>query len=126
MYHILATISAHHCTASTFESTDWQNILALYDMLKKIDPSPIVLLNRAVILSKTANVKKALEQLDEIKNIQIIQSYMPYYTTRAELHFMNKEPEKAAELLNNALKLSSKEKHIRLIYKKLKEYSEKK
>ena len=38
IYHILATISAHHCTAKDFRSTDWKSILSLYDNLIEFDP----------------------------------------------------------------------------------------
>ena len=51
-YQILATISAHHCAATSDGTTDWENILSLYQNLTQIDNSPIVLLNKAVAVSK--------------------------------------------------------------------------
>lgn len=124
IYHILATISAHHCTALTYESTDWESILSLYDLLIKIDKSPIILLNRAIVLSKTSGPKKALEQLVKIKKNPAFDSYLPYYTTMAELYFQNHEPKTAIDFLEKALKLPIKEPHKALINNKIKKYSD--
>jgi RNA polymerase sigma-70 factor (ECF subfamily) len=124
IYHILATISALHCTASDYKSTDWISILHMYDMLIEIDKSPIVLLNRAVVISKTSNPKKALEQLEKIKDNSTFHSYLPYYTTKAELHFRNNQQKIAIELLNRALKLPIGKNHKSFINKRLQEYSE--
>lgn len=125
IYHILATISAQHCTAPTFQATDWKSILSLYDMLADIDPSPIILLNRAIVISKTSGIKDALLQLDKIKDHTALRAYLPYFTTRAELHFQNNEPEIATNLLNEALNLPIKKSHKSLINKRLKIYSKK-
>ncbi|WP_101450302.1 RNA polymerase sigma factor [Aquimarina sp. MAR_2010_214] len=123
IYHILATISAHHCTALDFKSTDWKSILSLYDMLIKIDNSPIVLLNRAIVFSKTASPKKALQQLEKIKDNSVFSSYFPYYTTKATLHFQNKESKKAKKLLDDALKKFDTRNHKHLINKVLNDFS---
>lgn len=123
IYHILATISAHHCTAENFKSTDWQGILSLYDSLLEIDNSPIVMINRAIIISQTSGSKSALEAIDNIKDKAPLLSYLPFYTTRAQLHFKNKQPEIAVDLLNKALKLQLNEIDKKLINNKLNEYS---
>lgn len=125
IYHILATISAQHCTTVDYESTDWKSILDLYDMLVQIDKSPIVLLNRAIVLSKTSHPKQALEQLSKIGDNPAFQTYLPYFTTKAELHFQNREPQKAVDFLNEALKLPLDKNHKALINSKLREYSKK-
>ena len=126
IYHILATISAHHCTALDFQSTDWESILSLYDMLLEIDSSPIVQLNRAIVFSKTANPKQALKQLEEIEDNSLFSSYFPYYMTKATLYHQNKESKKAVELLNEALKQFDTETHKHLINKALRDFSKKK
>ncbi|MCE7990404.1 MAG: sigma-70 family RNA polymerase sigma factor [Roseivirga sp.] len=125
IYHILATISAQHCTARTYNATDWESILSLYDMLAAIDKSPVVLLNRAIVLSKTAGPKEALKAMNSIKDNTTFNSYLPYYTTKADLHFQNGEGHAAALLLNKALTLPLEEKTKTLIYNKISEYSEK-
>ena len=125
IYHILATISAHHCTASTFESTDWKSILSLYDLLLQINRSPIVLLNRAVVLSKTNGPQSALKEISKIKQLSVLASYLPYYTTKAELHFQNQETQKAISTLKEALKLPLNQNHKTIINSKLEAYSKK-
>src|SRR5207244_13321899 len=47
-YHLQAGIAACHCAASDYESTDWPQILSLYDRLLELDDSPVIALNRAV------------------------------------------------------------------------------
>ena len=123
LYHILATISAHHCTAKTFGDTDWESILTLYDSLIQIDASPIIQLNRAVVRSKLTNPKQALKEIDLISEIPALQSYLPYYTVKAELHFQNSEPKKAVLLLEYALSLAENQKVKLHILNKLEEYS---
>jgi RNA polymerase sigma factor (sigma-70 family) len=125
IYHILATISAHHCTSKNFDSTDWESILALYNHLIELDKSPIVLLNRALVVYKTSNAKNGLAALDQIKDQSTLLTYLPYYTTKAELYFKNGETEKAKLLLIDALKLPMQEKIKSLINSKISEYSKK-
>lgn len=126
IYHLLATISAQHCTAPTYETTDWESILSLYDMLMDIDKSPIVQLNRAIVLSKTASPKEALRQLNTIESTPVFDTYLPYYTTKAALHYQNNEALIAINFLNKALKLPLEEKTKSLIYNTIKDYSRKK
>ena len=121
-YHILATISAHHCTSMDYESTNWESILSLYDNLIKIDNSSIVQLNRTVVISKIRGVKVALKELESIKDKSILHNYLPYYTTKAEFHFQNNEKEAAKKLLNKALKLPLKGNTTLLINNILKKY----
>jgi RNA polymerase sigma-70 factor (ECF subfamily) len=123
IYHILATISAHHCTAKDFESTDWEGILSLYELLVEIDDSPIVWLNRAIILSKTADARSGLEAIDMINNSAVLLSYLPYYTAKAQLHYLNNEVSVAIKLLNDALKLSINDNDKTLIISKISQYS---
>lgn len=50
-YHLEAAIAARHCSAKSFEKTDWVSICHLYDRLLEISPSPMVAINRAVAVS---------------------------------------------------------------------------
>ncbi len=121
-YHILATISAHHCTATSFETTDWKSILALYDHLISIDNSSIVQLNRVIAISEVHGAKMALNVLDTIEDTTVLSGYLPYYTTKAELHFKNNEKNVARKLLNQALNLPLKGNSKLLINSILKKY----
>lgn len=65
-YQLQAAIQAVHCDAGSFESTDWHQIIALYDHLFSIMPTPVVALNRAIALGEISNPDDALSALDAI------------------------------------------------------------
>jgi len=105
-YHILAAISAYHCAAPDFKSTDWTSILSLYDKLIQIDQSPLILLNRAIVISKLGDTKKAMLELEKIRDHPSVLSYYLFHSTQAEFHLDMKEFSKAAVCLNRAIDLS--------------------
>lgn len=65
-YQIQAAIQAVHCDAARAVDTDWQQILALYDQLMIIAPSPVVALNRAVALAEARGADEALREVDAL------------------------------------------------------------
>ena len=119
IYHILATISAYHCASPDFESTDWESILSLYDKLAQIDRSPLVLLNRAIALSKVNGVRQAIEELEKIKNEPALASYHLFYSTQAEFYIQAENFQKASESIEKAISLSPLEIEKELLKKKL-------
>ena len=119
IYHILAAISAQHCAAPDFESTDWKTILSLYDSLIEIDHSPVVLLNRAIALSKVAGAEQALTELDKIKDNPAMASYHLFYSTKAEFYIQTGDFQEAADCLKRAIGLSSLEAEKDLLKEKL-------
>ena len=119
VYHILATISAYHCSAVDFESTDWKSILLLYDKLIHADRSPLILLNRTVALSKVAGVDRAIEELKKIEDNPAIRSYHLLYSTMAEFYMQSNKLTEAAEYLKKAINLSLIQAEKELLQKKL-------
>jgi RNA polymerase sigma factor (sigma-70 family) len=119
IYHIMAAISACHCAAPDFESTDWNAILNLYDHLLLIDHSPLVKLNRAVALAKVAGPPKAVEELEQLKNDSSFHSYHLLYATEGEFYFEMKEYSKAAEAYKKAIAHSPLQPEKDLLQKKL-------
>jgi len=65
-FQLQAAIQAVHSAAPTFAETDWQQILALYDQLMVMMPTPVVALNRAIALAETSGPQIALAQVDEL------------------------------------------------------------
>lgn len=63
-YHIEAAIAYEHCTAPAFEQTNWQYILAYYNMLAAINPSSVVLLNRLTVVFKLYGAQKTLAEME--------------------------------------------------------------
>ncbi len=121
IYHILATISFHHCSAANYQSTDWRNILALYDKLLQIDSSPIILLNRAIALSKVSGARKAIAELEKIQNAASLKSYHLFYSTKAEFyielnHFSNAISELKKAIYLTPLQTEKKLLHERIMF----------
>ena len=82
-YQIQAAVAACHAEAASWEATDWPQILALYDVLLRFDPSPVVALNRAVALRQVAGAAAALSAVDALA--AVLDRYHLFHATRAEL-----------------------------------------
>jgi RNA polymerase sigma-70 factor (ECF subfamily) len=82
-YQVLAAINAVHTSARDARDTDWPQVLALYDQLVRLDPSPIIALNRAIALAELDGPEVALAAVDRLE--PRLAGYHPYHATRADL-----------------------------------------
>jgi RNA polymerase sigma-70 factor, ECF subfamily len=82
-YQILAAINAVHTFARDVRDTDWSQVVALYDQLIRIDPSPIVALNRAIAVAELDGPEVALATVDRLEDK--LAGYHAYHATRADL-----------------------------------------
>lgn len=82
-YQILAAINAVHTSVRDIRDTDWSQVVALYDQLVRVDPSPIVALNRAIALAELDGPEVALIAVDRLGDA--LAGYRPYHVTRADL-----------------------------------------
>jgi RNA polymerase sigma-70 factor (ECF subfamily) len=82
-YQVLAAINAVHTSARDVRDTDWSQVVALYDQLVRLDPSPIVVLNRAVALAELDGPDAALAVVDRLEGE--LGGYHAYFVVRAEL-----------------------------------------
>jgi RNA polymerase sigma-70 factor (ECF subfamily) len=82
-YQILAAINAVHTSARDMRDTDWSQVVALYDQLLRLDPSPIVALNRAVAVAELDGPEVALSEVDRLEDR--LAGYHAYHATRADL-----------------------------------------
>lgn len=80
-YQLLAAINAVHTDAPTASDTDWSQVVALYDQLARLDPSPIVALNRAVALAELDGPEVALTVVERLP----LTGYHAWHATRADL-----------------------------------------
>ena len=119
IYHILAAISAYHCSAPDFESTDWTSILSLYDKLIQIDDSPVVLLNRAIVLAKVNGPQSGLDELEKIKDSPALATYHLFHSTQAEFYLQLNDLTRASAGFEKAMTLSSLQAEKDLLKKKL-------
>jgi len=84
-YTLQAAIAAVHADASTAASTDWRQITALYDRLLRIQPSPVVELNRAVAVAMCEEPEKGLRLIDDLLERGELVNYHLAHSARAEL-----------------------------------------
>jgi RNA polymerase sigma-70 factor, ECF subfamily len=82
-YQILAAISAVHTSARDIRDTDWSQVVALYDQLVRVDPSPVVALNRAIAVAELDGPEVALAAVDRLEDQ--LAGYHAYHATRADL-----------------------------------------
>ena len=118
-YLILAAVSANHCIAESFEKTNWEEILSLYDSLLLLENSPIIRLNRCVALAKTKGNKAAIAELLELESNSDLAAYYLFHSTLAELYRLENETEKTAEYLKKAISLTKNKRDSDFLKKKL-------
>jgi RNA polymerase sigma-70 factor (ECF subfamily) len=82
-YQILAAINAVHTSARDVRDTDWSQVVALYDQFVRLDPSPIIALNRAIAVAELDGPEVALATVDGLEDT--LAGYHAYHATRADL-----------------------------------------
>ena len=82
-YQLEAAIQAVHCEAPSWEATDWPQLIQLYSLLAVLDPSPVVLLNRAVVVAQVDGPRAALAEVDALAGQ--LARYHLFHATRAAL-----------------------------------------
>jgi RNA polymerase sigma-70 factor (ECF subfamily) len=80
-YQLQAAINAVHADAATFKETDWTQILALYDQLFAMAPTPVVALNRAIAIGEVRGAEEALAIVEGLD----LDTYYAFHATRADL-----------------------------------------
>jgi RNA polymerase sigma-70 factor, ECF subfamily len=103
-YQIQAAINAVHSDAPTAAHTDWGQILALYDQLLAVSPTPVVALNRAVALAEVKGPQAALAAVDDL---DALGEYHLYHATRADLLTRLDRHAEAATAYARALSLAT-------------------
>ena len=83
-YQLQAAINAVHSLAPTFGSTDWGAIMTLYDQLHALTPTPVVALNRAVVLAEVRGPAAGLAAVDDLRSPSL-DSYYLFHAARADL-----------------------------------------
>ncbi len=104
-YQIQAAIAAVHSDAPTAADTDWSQILALYDQLNAIAPTPVVALNRAVAVGELQGPAAALAEVDRLE----LPTYHLFHATRADLLARLGRADDARAAYERALELATNE-----------------
>jgi RNA polymerase sigma-70 factor (ECF subfamily) len=98
-YQLQAAINAVHSDAATAAQTDWAQILALYDQLITVSPTPVVALNRCVAVAEVQGPAAALELADQLS----LDGYYLFHATRADLMRRLGRPADAAAAYDAAI-----------------------
>ncbi len=116
-----AAIAAVHAEAPTAEATDWQEIVGLYDVLLRADPSPVVELNRAVAVAMRDGPQAGLALIDAILARGQLSDYRLVHSARADLYRRLNRPADAAAAYRQALELTRQEPERRFLQRRLRE-----
>jgi RNA polymerase sigma-70 factor, ECF subfamily len=120
-YTLQAAIAAVHAEAADTASTDWSEIVGLYDTLGRLEPSPVIELNRAVAVAMRDGPKAGLELVDAILEKGELLDYHLAYSARAELCRRLGMKDEARNAFERALTLTQQEPERRFLEAKLRE-----
>ena len=123
-FALQAAIAALHCQATRAEDTDWPQILRLYDLLEKVQPSPIVSLNRAVAVAMVNGPQPALELIDSLAAQGDLDEYHLLHAARADLFRRDGKFESAANSYKRALELVTNESERRYLERRLRDLTQ--
>jgi RNA polymerase sigma-70 factor (ECF subfamily) len=104
-YQVQAGIAALHALAASYEATPWTEVRALYDRLSTLDPSPVVLLNRAVATRFAIGPAPALDEVDALA--ERLAGYHLWHAARADLLSTLDRPAEALAAAERALALAT-------------------
>jgi RNA polymerase sigma-70 factor (ECF subfamily) len=104
-YQVQAAIAALHARAPTAADTDWPQIDRLYATLERLQPSPVVSLNRAVAIARVRGPGEALETLAPLAGP--LDAYFYYHGLRGALLQQLERPAEAREAFNRAIALAT-------------------
>jgi RNA polymerase sigma-70 factor, ECF subfamily len=120
-FALQAAIAALHCQAARPGETDWAQIVRLYDVLERLQASPIVSLNRAVAVAMAGGPHEGLVLIDALATSGELDSYHLLHAARADLLRRVGSTEEAAKSYRRALSLVSNESERRFLERRLRE-----
>jgi RNA polymerase sigma-70 factor, ECF subfamily len=103
-YQMLAAISAVHTSARDVRDTVWSQVVALYDQLTRLDPSPVIVLNRAIAVAELDGTEVALAVIGRLE--PQLARYHAYHATRADLLRRLGRGEQARAAYDQAIELA--------------------
>jgi RNA polymerase sigma-70 factor (ECF subfamily) len=120
-FGLQAAISAVHCRAPRAEDTDWTQIVQFYDLLERLQPSPVVSLNRAVAVAMVDGPRPALAIIDQLSAAGDLDDYHLLYAARADLLRRAGDLAEAARSYERALELVTNDSERRYLQRRLRE-----
>jgi len=120
-YSLQAAIAAVHAEAASLEQTDWVQIVGLYDELLRLQPSPVIELNRAVALAMRDGEQAGLEEIDRLLATGELDGYHLAHAARADLLRRLGRREQAIAAYRQALALAQQGPDRQFLHKRLEE-----
>jgi RNA polymerase sigma-70 factor (ECF subfamily) len=120
-FALQAAIAAVHCQAGRAEDTDWPQIARLYDLLERLQPSPIVSLNRAVAVAMVDGPHQGLALIDALAANGDLENYHLLHAARADLLRRVGSSVEAAKSYARALALATNDSERRFLERRLRE-----
>src|SRR5213592_2025976 len=120
-YALQAAIAALHCQAARAEDTDWPQIVRLYDVLERVQPSPVVSLNRAAAVAMVDGPRPALTLVDALAAAGDLDRYHLLHSARADLLRRLGSSAEAAKSYARALALVTNDAERRFLERRLSE-----
>ena len=120
-FTIQAAIAAVHCQAARHEDTDWRQIVRLYELLERVQPSPVVSLNRAVAISRAEGPQQALALIDQLAAAGDLDGYHLLHAARADMLRRLGSQEEAEKSYRRALELVTNDSERRFLERRLRE-----
>jgi len=120
-FTLQAAIAALHCQAAHAEDTDWRRIVRLYDLLERVQPSPVVSLNRAVAVAMLDGPQPALALIDGLAAAGDLDDYHLLHAARADLLRRIGSSAEAAKSYTRALALATNDSERRFLERRLRE-----
>ena len=120
-FALQAAIAAVHCGAARAEDTDWPQIVRLYDLLERLQPSPVVSLNRAVAVAMADGPRRGLALIDALAATGDLEGYHLLHAARADLLRRIGFSSEAAKSYERALALVTNDSERRFLERRLRE-----
>jgi RNA polymerase sigma-70 factor (ECF subfamily) len=120
-FALQAAIAALHCQAPRAEDTDWPQIVRLYEVLERVQPSPVVSLNRAVAVAMVAGPRAGLALIEPLAAAGDLDGYHLLHAARADLLRRAGDADEAARSYERALALATNESERRYLERRRRE-----
>jgi len=118
-YHIEAGIAFEHAKAEKYEATNWNNILHYYDVLYQLQPTPLIALNRAVVVAELHGPAAAIKAIEVIENIALLKKYYLLPATLGELYRQLQQNDTAHAYFKEALTFTQSPAEKNLLQQKI-------
>lgn len=118
-YQVQAAISALHAQSASWDATDWPQIEALYQMLYRMQPTPVVYINLAVAVSYARSTNVALTMLDAVADDGRLNRYQPFFAAKADVLSRAGNPRAAKACFQTAIDLATNSFERQFLHQKI-------